>query len=211
MLVALLTGLGPGLLATALAGSLAAYFAVEPLGGFAVADRSEDITLAVFAATGVFMSLVAEHYRRGQRLITAHKEQRALSEGKLLYRTLFNTMDEGFCIFEMIFDPDDKPVDCRFLEVNFVFEKQTGLHDVVGKRLREAAPAIEEIWIEVYGKIALTGEPAHFFNASKVLGRYFEVRAYRTASQLCGRLQWSLAILLSEGESRLHCGKARHG
>ena len=31
------------------------------------------------------------------------------------YRTLFDTIDEGFCIIEMIFDAEGKPADYRFL------------------------------------------------------------------------------------------------
>jgi PAS domain-containing protein len=43
------------------------------------------------------------------------------------YRTLFTSIDEGFCVIETLFDDGDKPVDYRFLETNPGFEKQTGL------------------------------------------------------------------------------------
>ena len=42
-------------------------------------------------------------------------------------------MIEGFCIIEMVFDAQGRPVDYRFLEVNPAFEEQTGLHDARGK------------------------------------------------------------------------------
>ena len=45
--------------------------------------------------------------------------------------------------------------------------------------MRELAPAHEAHWFEIYGRIALTGEPAHFVNEAKALNRYYEVRAYR--------------------------------
>ena len=45
------------------------------------------------------------------------------------YRNLFNSLIEGFCIIEVIFDNNNKPVDYRFLEINKTFEEQTGLHD----------------------------------------------------------------------------------
>ena len=98
------------------------------------------------------------------------------------YRNLFNTMDEGFCIIQMIFDAQDRPVDYRFLEVNAAFEKQTGLPDVQGKLMRELAPAHESHWFEIYGKIALTGEPAHFTNEARELGHWYEVYAYRVGT-----------------------------
>jgi PAS domain S-box-containing protein len=112
--------------------------------------------------------------------ITERKRaEEALRESEVLYRGLFNSMDEGFCIIEMIFDSEGKAADYRFIEVNAAFEDQTGIHDAVGKRMLEIAPSHEAHWFEIYGKIALTGEPAHFENEAKALNRYYEVSAYR--------------------------------
>jgi len=88
-------------------------------------------------------------------------------------------MDEGFCTIEVIFDANQKPIDYRFLEVNTAFEKQTGLKDAKGKRIRELAPNLEEHWFEIYGKIALTGEAARFENPARELGRWYDVYAFR--------------------------------
>jgi signal transduction histidine kinase/CheY-like chemotaxis protein len=95
------------------------------------------------------------------------------------YQILFETLIEGFCTIEMIFDAAGKPVDYRFLEINPAFEKQTGMYNAQGKLMRELAPQHEEHWFELYGRIALTGEPVHFENEAKALGRYFDVRAWR--------------------------------
>lgn len=78
MLVALLVGLGPGLLATVLGMLGTAFLVMSPVGSFALADRSQAFALALFGATGVFMSLVADHHRRSRRLIASHKEEQAL-------------------------------------------------------------------------------------------------------------------------------------
>ena len=83
-----------------------------------------------------------------------------LSEEK--YRNLFDSIDEGFCIIEMVFDADSRPSDYRFLEVNASFERQTGLHDAKGKLMRILVPNHETYWFEIYGKVALTGLPVHF-------------------------------------------------
>ena len=88
-------------------------------------------------------------------------------------------MDEGFCVIEMIFDGENKPVDYRFLEINAAFEKQTGMHDAKDKLIRNLALDSEEYWFEMYGKVALTGEPIHFGNEAKALNRWFDVYAYR--------------------------------
>ncbi len=116
-----------------------------------------------------FSTILEELYRT--------KEELRESEGR--YRNLFNTIDEGYCIIEMIFDAKGRPADYRFLEVNEAFEKQTGLHDAEGKLMRELAPGHESHWFEIYGKIALTGEPVRFVNEAKALNRWYDVYAYR--------------------------------
>jgi len=122
---------------------------------------------------------------RGLVALALELEQRvdertaALRVSEERYRNLFNTIDEGFCIIEMIFDAEGRPADYRFLEVNAAFEKQTGLHEAEGKLMRQLAPDHEAHWFEIYGKIALTGEPARFENDAKALNRYYDVYAYR--------------------------------
>jgi PAS domain S-box-containing protein len=102
-----------------------------------------------------------------------------LAQSEARYRTLFETLIEGFCTIEMIFDASGKPVDYRFLDINPAFEKQTGLHNVQGRLMRDIAPDHEAHWFELYGKIALTGEPLQFENEAKALGRHYSVCAYR--------------------------------
>ena len=104
------------------------------------------------------------------------RKQIEYSESK--YRRLFEKMDQGFSIIEMIFDDDNKPVDSLFLEMNSVFEKQSGFKGAVGKRIREIVPDIEDKWFDVYGKVALTGEAMRFTDGSEVLGRWFEIYAF---------------------------------
>ena len=114
------------------------------------------------------------------RDITERKRvEAALLASEAQYRTLFETLIEGFCTIEMIFDADGKPVDFRFLEINPAFEKQSGLRDAQGKLVRDVAPGLEAHWFEIYGKVALTGEPVFFENEAKALDRYFDVCAYR--------------------------------
>src|SRR5688572_27359579 len=106
-------------------------------------------------------------------------DERALA-GEQKYRFLFDSIDEGFCIIEVIFDENDRPVDYRFLEVNPAFVRQTGLNNATGKRMRELAPGHESHWFEVYGQIALTGESKRFENRAAALDdRWYDVYAFR--------------------------------
>ena len=99
------------------------------------------------------------------------------------YQTLFNEMLDGFSLHEIICDDKGQPVNYRFLAVNPAFERMTGLKSdhVVGKTVLEILPATEPHWIETYGKVALSGEPAFFESHSKEIDKYFEVTAFRPA------------------------------
>ena len=103
-----------------------------------------------------------------------------IRESEERYRNLFNSIDEGFCVIDMIFDEHEKPIDFRFLEVNPAFEKQSGISEATGRRMREIAPDIEAHWSEIRGKVALTGEPVRYVNESKALNdRWFDIYAFR--------------------------------
>jgi len=96
------------------------------------------------------------------------------------WRSLMMNLPNGFAVHQMIYK-DGKPFDYRFLDVNDVFEKLVGLsrREVIGKTVKEVLPGIEEFWVERYGRVAQTGEPAHFTNYSGKLGKWYQVWAYQ--------------------------------
>jgi PAS domain S-box-containing protein len=103
----------------------------------------------------------------------------ALRASEERYRTLFETMEEGFCVFEMLYDKVGQPIDYRFLEVNPAFARFTGLENAVGKTAYELVPNLEAHWVAIYGAVARTGEAHHFIEGSAAMGRWFEVYAFR--------------------------------
>ena len=112
--------------------------------------------------------------------ITERKRaEEALQESKKKYHTLFDSIDEGFCIIEVLFDDYDRPLDYRVCEVNQAFQRQTGLVDAVGRWMRDLAPDHEQHWFDIYGRIALTGESVRFQNPADALGRFYDVYAFR--------------------------------
>jgi PAS domain S-box-containing protein len=110
-----------------------------------------------------------------------HAEQ-ALRESETRFRTLFESMDEGYCVVEMIFNEKNNPIDYRFLEVNPAFEKQTGIKNARGRLMREIAPDHEQHWFDIYGRIALSGETLRFENPAVALQRHYEVCAFRVGA-----------------------------
>jgi len=115
------------------------------------------------------------------RTAELRKRETELADSERRYRQLFEEMSDGFALHEILLDEQGKPCDYRFLEVNPAFERMTGLraNALVGKTLRETLPDIEPCWIERYGRVALTGEPARFEHYAAPLKRHYEVNAYR--------------------------------
>ncbi len=133
--------------------------------------------------------------------VTARREaQEALRQSEERYRTLFSSMDEGFCIIELKFDQDNRPIDYKFVELNPAFEKQTGLNNAQGRWMRDLAPAHEQHWFDIYGKVALTGEAVRFENSAKALNKCFDVYAFRIGEQG----NWKVAILFNDITERKH-------
>ncbi len=113
-------------------------------------------------------------------LMIRQRADEDLRKSEERYRSLFTGMTEGFALHEIVCDEKGRPCDYRFLEINPAFERLTGLErdNLIGKTVKEVLPGTEEYWIETYGKVALTGEPARLENFASELDRHYEVFAY---------------------------------
>jgi PAS domain S-box-containing protein len=146
---------------------LAARYGVDPAD---IAQWQRQLIAGAEAVFGDKTSIAAVERSRAEA---------ALRESEAKYRSLFDSIDEGFCILRLIFDEEQKPIDYRYLEINRAFEQQTGLTNALGKTVRELVPDIEEFWFEIYGKVALTGQPTRFVDHAESMGRWFDVYAFR--------------------------------
>lgn len=113
--------------------------------------------------------------------ITDRKQaEESLRESEEKYRTLLNKMMNAFALHEMIFDEKGEAIDYRFLKVNPAWEKTVAMkaESVIGKRIKEIMPNIEDSWIQCYGRVAKTGISEEFEDYNAATNKYYQVYAY---------------------------------
>jgi PAS domain S-box-containing protein len=139
------------------------------------------------------------------RDITERKHaERSLIASEERYRTLFSSIDEGFCVIDLIYDRKGRCTDYRFVDVNPAFGQQMGRSGALGKRMSEIAPKLEDYWFEAYGRVARTGIPVRFSNRAEALGRWFDVFAFRLGGEGSRRV----AVLFRDVTARKQADEA---
>ena len=128
------------------------------------------------------------------------------------YRTLFHSIDEAFCVIELLHDDSGQCIDYRFAEVNQAFEQHSGLVNALGRTILELVPDIEREWLTIYDRVLQTGDPVRFVNESRELERWYSVYAFclgpireRRVALLFSDItqQRKAEISLSQAQSRL--------
>ncbi|WP_342167280.1 PAS domain S-box protein [Methylobacterium sp. SD21] len=104
----------------------------------------------------------------------------ALAVSEERYRTLFDSIDEGFCVIRFLDGPHGPLSDYVHVEANRAFAHHLGVPDAVGRTLREIIPdAGANGWLQIYGDVLRTGEPVRFQREFAPNGRQLEVAAHR--------------------------------
>lgn len=121
---------------------------------------------------------------RLQALFTADAGRRAraetaLAESEERYRTLFNSIDEGFCIIEFFDGPHGPLSDYIHIEANPAYALHAGIPNVVGQKVREMVPNEADGWVELYGDVLRSGAPIRFERELVATGRHLELAAFR--------------------------------
>jgi len=134
------------------------------------------------------ISLVHELGERTWAAVERARAEATLRESEAKVRSMFETMIEACCIFEMIYDHLGKPVDWRILDANAAYETQSGLKDVAGKLASEVMHGTEPYWIETFHRVAETGKPEQIEQWHQPTGRWIHSSTARVGGSDSRRL-----------------------
>jgi PAS domain S-box-containing protein len=160
MVAALLAGLGPGLLATALTEWVVAYWVQPPVGGFDIAAPVGEVSLALFGGMGLLMSVVAEFYRRYRPKAAAYDQEQALRKTRQEKEFLASLLEHASQPFAVGY-PDG-----RIGRFNHAFERLTGYTATALRGLDWSLTLTPPEWREreqqKLDELQRTGQPVRF-------------------------------------------------
>jgi DNA-binding response OmpR family regulator len=112
-----------------------------PLAVVLLTDMGDEET-AVAALKARADDYVVKHKDYLQRLpvilesaLNHYRADAALRASEEKYRVLFDSIGEGFCVIELIYDGAGRPVDLLFRVTNPAFGRHTGWPDAAGRRV----------------------------------------------------------------------------
>ncbi|MFC7535903.1 response regulator [Sphingomonas sp. GCM10030256] len=126
------------------------------------------------------ISLARSALRARRRQYEARSRLEDLRKSEARYRTLFETMDEGFCVIRFLDGPEGPASDYVHVEANPAYAVNAGIPDIVGKRLREIVSSAEaDGWAGIYREVLTTGKSLRFERELIETGRHLELAAFR--------------------------------
>lgn len=103
-----------------------------------------------------------------------------LSDSEARYRTLFDSIDEGFCVVQFIDGPQGPMSDYVHLEANPAYMRHAGIPDIVGKTARGLLSQSEaDAWVAIVRGALETGQPVRFERVLETTGRHLDVACSR--------------------------------
>jgi len=154
-----------------------------------VIEKTERITsygyVVKFAGSTVLLASIKMAFRlfeekqKAKRLEKEILEREAtLAESESRYRAIFENMTAGSCVDEIIYQ-NGEAIDYRILDINPAFERITGIkrQDIIGALASQVYGMEKAPFLDIYSRVAETGEPADFEAFFPPIQKYLHITA----------------------------------
>lgn len=113
----------------------------------------------------------------GVDVTESERSARALRESEERFRSLFESMTEGVALHRLLYDERGVADDYVVLNVNPAYETHTGIRpaDALGRRASELYGADGAPYLDVFSRVATTGEPARMEVFFEPMGKHFRI------------------------------------
>ncbi|HET9934800.1 MAG TPA: PAS domain-containing protein, partial [Polyangiaceae bacterium] len=126
------------------------------------------------------LELIAETAQRTWSAVERARAEAALRASEERYRSLFETMQEGYVLYELVRDESGVVVDARFLEINPAFAAVTGVprERCIGRLRSEVLPRPTELAPPALVRALERGESFRFEAYAPTVGRWYDIRVH---------------------------------
>ena len=108
---------------------------------------------------------------------------------KYEYDNLISSLDEGFCMVDMIYNLEGEPIDYLYVKTNESFINHIKYHNIEGRTMREVVPYPQSKLIAAFSKVAKTGKPVRFDLTTENLGGdWLDMYVFKMGEKESGRV-----------------------
>lgn len=108
------------------------------------------------------------------------KMKEILRESEKKYHSVYDSMNEGVALHQIIYDEQGETVDYTIIDVNPAYESITGLkrEKAVGSRASELYGIGNSPYLDIYAKVAATGQPTSFETYFPPIDKHFSISVF---------------------------------
>lgn len=103
-----------------------------------------------------------------------------LEESEHSKSQLLKNLTDGFAHCKLLYDEKGHPIDYRILDVNPIYELQTGISakDIIGKKALDVFPTMKSSWVKTCADVALNQKTHSSVDYNGIAQKYYETTAY---------------------------------
>ena len=152
----------------------------KTVGLLGLANKPSDFDARDARIAGAFGKLAAVALREARRIDKVQKTEAELRHNEARFRSLFNTMNEGVCLHEIVYGDTGKPMDYRILDVNTAYERITGIpkEEARNTKASELYGTGEPPYLDVYSQVAEKGVTESFEIFWRPMKKYFRISVF---------------------------------